>query len=196
MTARTRSASTAAGATIRLVTFGVSDAWYAADIAFVERVLRREGVHPVPNMPTWMDGVLEHHGRFVPVIDLCQRFALPGAAPSTPVTAHAATAHAGDAHRHPAAGGTQGRLLLLSSGQEVVAAAVDRVVDVRAVQLTDIAPPPALVRGVTGEFITGMVRRDQQVVYILDIAKLLSPDEHRALDGYRVEPSDRALSPS
>ena len=61
---------------IRLVTFGIGDTWYAAEIAYVERVLRHEGVHPVPNMPPWMEGVLEHHGRIVPVIDLRRRFGL------------------------------------------------------------------------------------------------------------------------
>ncbi|MBK9407872.1 MAG: chemotaxis protein CheW [Gemmatimonadetes bacterium] len=149
---------------IRLVTFGIGDAWYAAEIAYVERVLRHEGVHPVPNMPPWMEGVLEHQGRIVPVIDLRRRFGLVE----------------GDG-RAPTSGG--GRLLLLSLGADVVAAAVDRVVDVRAVAEGEIASPPRLVRGVAGEFLKGMVRRDDVMVLVLDIPRLLSPDEHLALDG-------------
>ena len=191
MSARTTATSPAGSATLRLVTFGVGDAWYAADIAFVERVLRREGVHPVPNMPSWMDGVLEHQGRFVPVIDLRQRFALQGSVgePSP------ATVEAGTSGERAMGGGSSGRLLLLSLGSEVVAAAVDRVVDVRPVLASEIAPPPRLVRGVTGEFLAGMVRRDAQVVYLLDVPKLLSPDEHRALDGFRAAPLAVAASP-
>lgn len=189
MSARAIPAAPAGAATRRLVTFGVGDAWYAADIAFVERVLRREGVHPVPNMPFWMDGVLEHQGRFVPVIDLRQRFAMAGG------VGEAAPSMAEDCAGRGGSGSAPGRLLVLSLGSEVVAAAVDRVVDVRAVMTSDIAPPPALVRGVTGEFLTGMVRRDAQVVYVLDIPKLLSPDEHRVLDGYRAAPVAAAASP-
>ena len=191
MSARAFAAPPAGVSSVRLVTFGVGDAWYAAEISCVERVLRREGVHPVPNMPPWMEGVLEHQGRFVPVIDLRQRFASPGT-----VAEASSTGAPGDGApaRNPGAGGS-GRLLLLSLGSEVVAAAVDRVVDVRAVMTTEIAPPPRLLRGVTGEFVTGMVRRDAQVVYILDVPKLLSPDEHRALDGYRAAPAGAAVSP-
>lgn len=155
---------TARAPTTRFVTFGIGDAWYAAEIGFVERVLRHEGVHPVPNMPAWMEGVLEYQGRIIPVIDLRRRFAL-------------------DAGEHPAVPGGGGRLLLLSLGDDVVAAAVDRVVDVRAVADGDIAPPPRLLRGVAGEFLKGMVRRDDLMVLVLDVPRLLSPDEHLALDG-------------
>jgi len=156
----------ASGADRRLVTFGLGDAWYAADIARVERVLRYEHVHPVPNMPPWMRGVIEHLGRVIPVIDLRTRFALNRRAGP-----HGAEAPAGGA-----------RLLVLSLGDELVAAAVDRVIDVRAVSSDDVAPPPRLVRGAAGEFLLGMMRRDGQVVLLLDVARLLSPDDHRALD--------------
>ncbi|HEX4935610.1 MAG TPA: chemotaxis protein CheW [Gemmatimonadaceae bacterium] len=188
MSAPVASASRAVAPTLRLVTFGVGEAWYAAEIAFVERVLRREGVQPVPNMPAWMDGVLEHQGRFIPVIDLRQRFALPSPAEGAPPAARRVIPLGANPD-----GSVGGRLLVLSCGDDVVAAAVDRVVDVRSVAEGELAPPPRLVRGVTGEFVKGMVRRDAQVVHVLDIPRLLSPDEHRALDGFRVTP--RSTSP-
>lgn len=161
---------------VRLVTFGIGEAWYAAEIGYVERVLRHEGVHAVPNMPVWMDGVLEHQGRIVPVIDLRRRFGLADADP--------------EARR--GAGGA-GRLLLLSCGDDCVAAAVDRVVDVRAVAEGEIAPPPRLVRGVAGDFVKGMVRRDDWMVLVLDIPRLLSPEEHLSLDGCLRSPDALAV---
>lgn len=146
-------------ATRRLVTFGIGEAWYAVDVAHVERVLRHEGVFPVPNMPPWMAGILEHQGRVIPVLDLRRRLGVTGQ---------------GD----PASG----RLLLLAAHDEVVAAAVDRVVDVRPVADAEIAPPPALVRDAAGEFLCGMVRRNDAMVFVLDAERLLASDNSQVCD--------------
>jgi purine-binding chemotaxis protein CheW len=151
---------TSRGEVQRLVTFGIGSGWYAADVAHVERVVRREGICPIPGMPPWMEGILAHAGGVVPVIDLRARFGLDGVAE---------------------AGG--GRLLLLSLGREVVAAAVDRVVDVRAVPVGEVAPPPRLMRGISGEFLRGVVRRGDTMVLVLDVPRLIGPDDRLLLDG-------------
>ncbi|MEP7380114.1 MAG: chemotaxis protein CheW [Gemmatimonadota bacterium] len=147
------------GVTRRLVTFGIGPAWYAVDVAHVERVLRYESVVPIPTMPSWMEGIIEYHGRVVPVIDLRRRFGLPGD-----------VAVAGR------------RLLVLTLGDDVVAATVDRVVDVRPVADDAIAPPPRLARGMAGEFLIGVVRRPEGMVFVLDVARLLTPDDHQVID--------------
>jgi len=143
----------------RLVTFGIGTAWYAVDVAHVERVLRHEGVFPIPNMPPWMEGMIEYRGRIVPVINLGQRLGLDV----------------------PSGGGAR-RLLVLTLGEDVVAAAVDQVVDVRPVADGDVAPPPALVRGVAGECLRGVLRRDDTMVLLLDVARLLHAADRRAID--------------
>lgn len=144
-----------------LVTFGVGPAWYAADIGAVERVLRLEGVHPVPGMPAWMEGVIDYAGRVVPVVDLRRRLAAGGAAGE--------------------AAGTGGRLLVLVGDGEWLAARVDRVVDVRAVAEGDVAAAPAMVQGRAGEFVRGVFRRDGTMVFVLDVARLFSLEERDAL---------------
>lgn len=142
----------------RLVTFVIGDSWYAADIAHVERVLRHEAVYAVPGMPRWVEGVIDYQGRVVPVVDLHRRFGLP-------------ERERGDA----------GRLLVFTVGGDVVAASVDRVIDVRSVAAGELAPPPRLVRGAASEFLRGMVRDGEAMVLVLDLLRLLSGDEQAAL---------------
>jgi purine-binding chemotaxis protein CheW len=150
---------------LRLVTFGVGDSLYAAEIAHVERVLRHESVHPLPGMPAWVDGVIDYQGRVVPVMDLRRRFGLD------------------DGLRRGA-----GRLLVFTLGGDVVAAAVDRVIDVRSVTAGDIAPPPRLVRGTASEFLRGMVRQGDKMILVLDLLRLLSDDEQASLPECLVAP--------
>lgn len=149
-------------AALRLVTFGVGDGWYAMDVTHVERVLRREGVQSIPGMPPWMEGVVEHHGRIVPVISLRLRFGI-------------------DAVERPATS----RLLVLSLGEDLLAVSVDRVLDVRAVAPTDVTPPPRLLQGMVGAYLGGMVRHGDAMVLVLDVDRLFGADERVALDRCR-----------
>jgi len=148
---------------VRLVTFRVGEAWYAADIAHVERVLEHGGAQSIPHMPPWMEGIIEHLGRIIPVVNLRQRFGAGSAGSSTEPSR---------------------RLLLLTLGDEVIAAAVDRVVDVRAVAPEEIAPPPALVQGITGDFLRGLVRRNDALVLVLDVTRLFSTDDRAMLSQF------------
>lgn len=153
------------GVARRLVTFGIGSAWYAVDVVHVERVLRHEGVFPIPNMPAWMEGMVQYRGRILPVVNLGLRLGLNG----------------------PAEAGGR-RLLVLSLGEDIVAAAVDRVVDVRPVADGEVAPPPELVRGLAGECLRGVLRRDNTMVLLLDVARLLHPDDRRRIDDCLAQP--------
>ena len=142
----------------QIVTFRLGDELFAADIHAVERVLRYAAPTPIPNVPAWIEGVIDYHGRVVPVIDLRRRFELP----------------AGD--RPDAA-----RILVFNVGAEWVAATVDAVVDVSAVADGAVVPPPAFFHGLAGEYLRGLVRRGDRLVLLLDAARLLSATERLVL---------------
>lgn len=152
--------STASAAALRLVTFRLGDDLFAAPIEAVERVLRYEAPRSVPNLPLWIGGVIEYGDRIVPVIDLRRRFELP-ATPNSP----------------------QMRLIVLNAGGEWAAVLVDAVLDVRTVQAADLVPPPPLFRGLAAEYLRGVMRRDDQLVIVLDSDRLLTATERLALAG-------------
>ena len=144
---------------MQIVTFRVGDDLFAADVHSVERVLRYVQPRAIPNVPGWLEGVIDYRGRVVPVIDLRQRFEL------SPSEAGAAT-----------------RILVLAVGEEWVGAVVDAVFEVASVTPADVAPPPSLFRGVAGEYLRGVVRRDGQLVVLLDVARVLSTNDRLALE--------------
>ena len=146
-----------AGST-RLVTFRLGDDLFAAPIEAVERVLRYQSPRAVPNLPEWIGGVIEYSGRIVPVIDLRRRFEL-ASAPHTP----------------------QMRLLVLSAAGEWAAVLVDSVLDVRTVSDGDLVPPPPLFRGLAAEYLRGVMRRDDQLVIVLECDRLLTASERLVL---------------
>ena len=143
----------------QIVTFRLGEDLFAADIFSIERVLRWQEPTPIPNVPAWIEGVLEYQGRVVPVINLRRRFEMPA---------------------REAASDT--RILVFNTGGEWIAATVDAVLDVSGLDLARVAPPPPLFRGLAGEYLKGIVRRETRLVLFLDVDRLLSTTERLVLD--------------
>jgi purine-binding chemotaxis protein CheW len=148
----------ALSAVAQIVTFRIEQDLFAADVRAVERVLRLTAVTPVRNMPAWVTGVLEYQKRVVPVIDFRARFELPAAAPTN-----------------------ETRALVFNVTGSWVAAVVDAVLDVSALERGKLEPPPPLFRGLAAEYLRGIVHRDGKLVMLLDADRLLSATERLAL---------------
>ena len=149
----------ASGPRTQLVTFRVGEDLFAADIYAVERVLRYAAPRPIPNVPAWLEGVIDYGGRVVPVIDLRTRFEL-AAAPSR----------------------EQCRILVVVAGEEWIGAVVDGVDEVVTLPADQLAPPPPMFKGLTKQYLRALVRRGEQVIVVLDVAQLLTARERIVLD--------------
>ena len=156
-------------ATQQLVTFRLGEDHFAADIHAVERVLRYQEPTPVPNVPEWVDGVIEYQGRVVPVINLRRRFGLVVVPPLS---------------------GT--RIIILSTPDGWVAVVVDAVLEVASVPAAQIAPPPPLFRGLSADYVRGIVRRNERLGILLDTARLLTATDRLVLAGATEEGTNDA----
>ena len=89
-----------------------------------------------------------------------------------------------------AATGEQHRIITLSFSwpdQDQLAAIVDAVTEVVTVDASSIAPAPALVRGLSGAYLLGMVTHKAQVMLVLDIARVLTASEALTLQELQSE---------
>lgn len=148
----------------QIVTFRLGSDLFGAAISGVERVLRYVAPTPVPNVPDWIAGIIEYQRRVIPVVDLRARF---------------------DLDQHPVTGET--RVLVFNVDGQWVAGVVDAVLDVTALGYAALAPPPPLFRGLAAEFVYGIARRDNRLVIVLDIDRLLSATERISLSQAIVE---------
>ena len=142
----------------KLVTFRLGDDHFAADIFSVERVLRYSVPTSVPDMPAYIEGVIDYQGRVVPIVNLRRRFEM---------TVTAAR--------------NETRTLVLNVAGEWIGVVVDGVTEVASFDRAAVAPPPKLFRGLAGEYLKGIIRRGDRLVIFLDVDKLLSSTERIAL---------------
>ena len=143
----------------KVVTFRLGDDLFAADIFAVERVLRYHTPVSVPDVPDWIEGMIDYRGKVVPVIDLRRRFELP-----------------------PQANRDSTRILVCNAGTEWIGAIVDAVLEVTTIEPSAVTDPPPLFRGLTTEYLKGIVRRKDRLIIFLDIARLLTTSERLALE--------------
>ena len=147
-----------AGEDVQLVAFRVGGQDFAFNIFQVERILRYEAPAPLPKAPDFLEGVLQYQGAAVPVVDLRKR--LGCAAPLKDDT----------------------RTVVLEHDGAKIGIIVDQVTEVLQVAATDVAAPPAIVKGLAAEYITGLVVRDKRTLIVLNTGRLLNSKEKLALD--------------
>jgi purine-binding chemotaxis protein CheW len=147
-----------AGDDVQLVTFKVAGQDFALNIFQVERILRYEAPAPLPKAPDFLEGVLQYQGAAVPLVDLRKRLGVP--AP----------------HREE----TRSVILEWEGGK--LGVVVDAVTEVLQLAAEAITSPPAIVKGLAAEYITGLVVKDGRTIIVLNAARLLSSKEKLALE--------------
>lgn len=142
----------------QLVTCESAAELFALDIHSVERVLRYTAPRQVPNSAPWLRGVISHGSRLVPVLDLRERLSLP-----------------------PATEDQRSRIVVVTLEDGPVGVVVDAVHEVATVEASAVEAPPSVYRGLSKEFVQGIVRRGERLFVLLDVARLVSSTERLAM---------------
>jgi purine-binding chemotaxis protein CheW len=155
----------AAAGSGQFLTFVLAGEHYGVDILRVREIRGWVPVTPIPNAPSYVQGVLNLRGTIVPVFDLRMRFGLPrqeyGA--TTVVIVLAVTAPAG--------------------ARRILGVVVDAVSDVFNVPAEEIRPAPDFGSTVRTEFIQGMASIGERLIVLLDTDRLLTIEELHSLNG-------------
>ena len=126
----------APGGTLELLVFDVARGRYGVETGHVHEVFALDGLAPLPGVPAFLRGVVNHRGRILPVIDLGGLFG---------------QAREGE--------GEGARVVAVEVGAMRFGLAADAVVGITPVAGRELAPPPPagaeapFVRGVTGELV-------------------------------------------
>ncbi|HKJ77214.1 MAG TPA: chemotaxis protein CheW [Gammaproteobacteria bacterium] len=138
----------------RWVTFTLEDEVYGIDVMQVREVLRYTDISPVPGAPPYVLGIINLRGKVVAIIDTRSRFDLPPTEPSD-----------------------SSRILILEASDHVVGFLVDSVSEVAELKNDQIESAPDTGSGETNRFITGLYKRKDDLIILVDSNRLLSEDE-------------------
>lgn len=141
------------------IIFQVAETTYGISTEVVQQMEMVEQITKVPNTPPYVDGVVYLRGQVVPVINLRTRFAN---------------------ERIPY--DIRARLIVVNLSGRVVGLAVDSAREYLAIPDDQVLPPPATISEDGNSFIQGVVSLKERLVMILDVSKVLSPQEKELLN--------------
>jgi purine-binding chemotaxis protein CheW len=127
---------------------------YGVDILKVQEIRGYEKVTPIPKAPEYLKGVVNLRGIIVPLVDMRVRFGLPD----------------------PRYDSTTVVVILRVAGR-VIGLVVDAVSDVVRLAPADVKEAPQLGSVVDASFLAGLATRDDRMIMLVDIEKLLSSGE-------------------
>ena len=144
---------------LRLISFRVGPETFVIDIMSVRQIVPYSGSTSVPTAPAFVEGIIVLRSDVIPIIDLRDRMY-----PSLDERAD------------------QPLVMITHTSAGLIGVKVDEVRRIVTVDTEDVLPPPALIRGVRGEFLIGIVRHDEEILLLIDIDSVLSGDEKNALE--------------
>jgi purine-binding chemotaxis protein CheW len=152
---------------IQLIVFNLDQHEFAVPIEQVWRVesLADQAPTRVPRAPAFLEGVVNVRGQVVPLVDLKKRLGFPVAG------------------RPP-----KSRLLVVEMEGQRVGLIVDGVSDIMWVATARIEPPPSMVAQISGVFVQGVAKEENdRLLIILDLREALTPGERQELKAVEME---------
>jgi len=142
----------------QLVTFQLGEELYGVNIMDVKEIVRVQGIRPIPNAPTYVEGIFNLRSEIIPIISLHKRFHLR----------KLATTEEDEL--------LSGFIIVDIDGMKL-GIIIDRISRVVTVEKDEIQPPPQMISGIGAEYIQGVVRQEEGYLIILDIRDLFNPKE-------------------
>ena len=139
---------------IQWVTFHLENEKYGIKVMQVQEVLRMTEIAPVPGAPHYVLGIINLRGNVVTVVDTRRRFGLPDA-------------EADD----------ETRIVIIEANNNVVGILVDSVAEVVDLKTSEIETAPNVGNDESSKYIQGVSSRDDELLILVDVNKLLSDEE-------------------
>ncbi|MBF0349293.1 MAG: chemotaxis protein CheW [Magnetococcales bacterium] len=159
-------------------TFTLGDLYLGIDIVLVREINRSMECTPGPGSQDYIRGMLNIRGRVITLFDLKKRLGWSGNEGGDNTTVK----------QYNVIMKTHSEVLKINPTlaeskcpwEDPVGLAVDQLGDVREIVDDNILPPPANMRGISADFVHGVVEFERNLLIILDVAAVLGFDERQS----------------
>jgi len=137
-----------------VVSFCLGEEEYGVDIMTVQEIILYGCITQVPEVPEHVLGVINLRGNVIPILNLRRRFGMPDQAPEDAT-----------------------RIVVMNLNGRTVGVVVDGVNEVLRLGEDEVSPTPQSLSGAGKDYITGLARRGERLLILLDMARLLGSGE-------------------
>jgi len=137
----------------KFAVFKISDEKFAIAIERVVEILKMQKLFSIPGLPDFLSGVMNVRGTIVPIIDLRRRFGMKSS------------------------GGKKERLIIVKFDKEKIGFHVDEINEILTLEDQEIFKSPSIFKGFKTEYMTGLGKRDENIIILLNIDNVLTSEE-------------------
>src|SRR4051812_13504288 len=134
---------------IQLVGFRLDNEDYAIAITKIQEIILMKPITRIPQVPDFIEGLINLRGSVIPIINLRKRFGLA-----------------------PREVDDETRTIVVNIHDKTVGCIVDAVTQVMRINRDQIQPPPLSVLAVAHQYISGLAKLDDRLLIILEIERL------------------------
>lgn len=159
----------------QLLTFKLGNETYGIEINKVREILTYPVVTPIPDASRWVKGVINLRGEVAPIIDLRVRFNI---------------------NTQPVYNERTIVIAVKTQDARMIGLVVDEVSDMENVDLDKLYPAPDMGTSIAPKYLKGLFKKDEKMIVILDIDKILDKEEMQRLSRHTQEASSHVLAAS
>lgn len=142
----------------QFVAFRLGNELYGIPITQVHEIIQRPEMTRLPQMPDFVEGIINLRGKIVPVIDLRRRFNMPDSEDKA-----------------------NARIVVTQMSSQLVGMVVDSVQGVSNLQEEAIEPLPESIQAIEREYLDGIGKMQDGIIILINLEKVLTETEKSAL---------------
>lgn len=144
----------------QVVSFRLANEEYGLNIMSVQEIILPGEITQIPEVPSYIRGLINLRGKVIPIVDLRKRFGLE----ASPPTEHT-------------------RIVVVNGGDGITfGVVVDAVTEVLRVEPDQVEPPPTGLSGLDRSYIHGLLKREERIMILLNMESVLSQDDQTLLE--------------
>jgi purine-binding chemotaxis protein CheW len=136
----------------KFAVFRMGDEVFGIEIERVVEILKSQKTYTLPELPEFLSGVITVRGEVVPLLDLRRRFNI-------------------------ASTFKKERVMIVRYDNEKIGIVVDEVKEITSLDTKDITRPPSIFKGLKKKYLTGLGKKGDMIIIILNLDDLLTSEE-------------------
>jgi purine-binding chemotaxis protein CheW len=136
----------------KFAVFRMGDEVFGVEIARVVEILKSQKKYTLPELPEFLCGVITVRGEVIPLLDLRVRFGIRSAVKKE-------------------------RIMIVRYDNEKIGLVVDEVKEIITLDTADITKPPSIFKGLKKKYLTGLGKKGEMIIIILNLDDLLTSEE-------------------
>jgi purine-binding chemotaxis protein CheW len=136
----------------KFAVFRMGDEVFGIEIKKVVEILKSQKTYTLPELPEFLSGVITVRGEVIPLLDLRRRFGIRSAVKKE-------------------------RVMIVRYDDEKIGLVVDEVKEITSLDTGDITNPPSIFKGLKKKYLTGLGKKGDMIIIILNLDDLLTSEE-------------------